>query len=62
MSINSNMFHHLAIDIYVKHVPVLLHMAFAVSWVLGAWQIVFIKGLAFYGSLLWSLFFLMDRC
>jgi hypothetical protein len=37
-------------------------MAFAVSWVLGAWQIVFIKGLAFYGSLLWSLFFLMDRC
>ena len=47
------MFHHLAIDIYVKHVPVLLHMTAAVLWAHCSWKIIFSKGLAFYGGLRW---------
>ena len=39
-SVDSDTFHNLAIDVLVKHVPVLLHMTFAVSWVPGPWQVV----------------------
>ena len=58
-----NMFHHLAIDIYVKHVPVLLHMTAAVLWGHCSWKIIFSKGLAFYGGLRWDRFLLgWGRC